>query len=425
MVTDAKLSEGICDYFDAENDDYFERELQKHKSSTKNKILNSRIGFAPLRGADTSLTNISVLSMIQNWGVAEDGSAIRLSRKIIVDGKKVTLLSTGKYKTILELSEKDDKGKVIIKGLSRAGYRQFRNAVKSTTGEVIGNMNPDDIGASDTDFYINQMMAFKSWMPALVREYTGDLRWNDTTQAMKWGRFKAYLNDYRKDLNFTDDQIANGKLFWQYMGKVVTPNLSKLVLDIATFGLVPSIRNSRINEQRAKLMFYKWQLKNKGLIGKVTYEDFLEIKQGQIKAMIVQLRFLIGIMGLAMFLGGAGDDGKPRYMENFITRTFFKTFSKAGSELTFMWNPSEFLRLVRNPWPLTGLLVQLQKTAFNGFAEGRELVFGANEKDKRDTTPAGYYTLQWMYGGSQLERFFELYDNFKKSQYQVFQMTSQ
>jgi hypothetical protein len=426
MLAGNKLAKGITDFFDAENDDYFERELQKHKSSIKNKILNERTGFAPLRNADSSLTDITVLSMVQNWGVKEDGSLIRLNRKIrTADGKLTTVGELGKYKTLLELAVKDDKGKVTITGLSREGYRQFRAAVKSTTGEVIGNMNPDDIGAVDTDFYMNQMMAFKSWMPALVQEYTGGLTWNDTTQSMKWGRFMAYLNDYRKDLNFTEDQIKEGKLFWQYMGKVVAPNLSKLILDISTFGLVPSIRNSRVNEQRAKLMFYKWQLKNPSLREKVTYEDFLEIKQGQIKAMIVQLRFLIGIMGLAMFLGGAGDDGKPRYMDNFVTRTFFKTFSKAGSELTFMWNPSEFLRLVRNPVPLTGLLVQLQKTVFNGFNEGRELVFGPNEKDKRDTTPAGYYTLQWMYGGSQLERFFEVYKNFQRSQYQVFSSQTQ
>lgn len=424
LVTDASLVKGIFDYFDASNDDYFDRELQKHKSSDKNRILTSRTGFMPLRKADSSLTDIAVLAMMQNWGVDEKGDVIRLSRKIKSEsGKIITIGETGKYKTLLELSEKDDNGKVTVKGLSREGYRKFRANVKSTIGEVIGNMNPDDVGAQDTDFYINQMMAFKSWMPALIREYGGALRWDEKGQAMKWGRFKAYLNDYRTDLNFTDDQIRDGKIFWEYMGKVVAPNIGKLILDISTFGLVPSIKNSRINETRAKLMFYKWQLENKGLIGKVTYEDFLEIKEGQIKAMMVQLRFLIGIMGLAMFLGGAGDDGKPRYMNNFVTRTFFKAFSKAGSELTFIWNPSEFIRLIRNPWPLTGMLVRFQKTVTNGFDEGRDLVFG--EESNRDSTPSGYYLMQWMYGGSQLERFFEVFDNFKRSQYQVFSTATQ
>ena len=414
IITKAKLVKGLKTFFDASNDDYFERELQKHKASTKNKWLTSRTGFAPLREVDSSITTDVLTSMAQNWGVKEDGTIIRLNRPGV---------DKSKYKSIIDLLEFDKEGKPTVKGLSKEGFKQFRAAVKSTLGEAIGNMNPDDIGAVDTDFYMNQMMAFKGWMPELVQEYMGDLRWDDTVQAMRWGRFKAYLNDYRKDLNFTPDQLEEGRLFYAYMSKVVAPNVGKLVLDLATFGLVPSIKKSRVNENRARLMFAMWQSKQPiNLRDKVTYEDFLEIKQGQIKAMIVQLRFLIGIMGLAMFLAGAGDDGKPRYASNFVTRTFHKIFTKAGSELTFMWNPTEFLRLVQNPWPLSSLFVQGIKTVTNGFDETRDLTFGENAP--QDKTPAGYFMMQWMIGGPQLGRFFEVFDTFQKSQYEVFSINT-
>jgi hypothetical protein len=275
----------------------------------------------------------------------------------------------------------------------------------------------------DTDFFINQMMAFKSWMPALMTEYFGKLRYDETTQSMRWGRFRAYLNEYRKDLNLTSEQLESGKWFYAYMSKVVAPNLGKLALDVATFGIAPRLGMKRVNETRARIMYDKWRVDHKNLRDKISYEDFLEIKEGQIKAMTMQLRFIIGMMALAMFLGAKGDDGEPRYYENFVTRNLYKMFSKAGSELTFMWNPAEFVRLVRNPWPLSGLITQFIKTVGNGFDESRDIMFGENSP--QDKAPIGYYMIQWMEGGPQLSRFFEVFENMKKSQYQVFDMSAQ
>jgi hypothetical protein len=358
-----------------------------------------------------------------NWGLDNKGNLIRFTKS----GKE-----KGVYKDVtplIDLVETDSSGKVTIKGLSDKNFMKFRAAIKSATSEVIGNMNPDDIGATDVHFYKNQFMAFKSWMPGVVLEYTGKLRWNETTQAMRWGRFRAYLSEYRKDLHFTEDELQAGGIFYSYMSSVVLPNITRLILDLSTFGLAPTLLKkagvkglspSDINIDRAKAAFQKWQLEpeNAGLKDIVTFDHFLEIKEAQIKAMLVQLRFIIGIMALAAFLGASGDDGKPRYYENWVTRNMYKMFSKAGSELTFMWNPTEFIRLTKNPWPLTGLLTQFLKTVGNGFDESRDLMFGENST--QDKAPIGYYMIQWMYGAPQLTRFFELFENMKKNQYDVF-----
>jgi hypothetical protein len=125
-----------------------------------------------------------------------------------------------------------------------------------------------------------------------------------------------------------------------------------------------------------------------------------------------------------MFLGGKADgDDKPRYMENAITRGIYKIFAKGGSELTFMYNSAEFIRIMKNPLPVTGLAVQLKNTVFNGFDESRDLFFGENKKN--DPTPAGYYMMQWIPGGSQMARFLEIYKNFEKSPYQVYSQQTQ
>ena len=370
--------------------------------------MSDRTGFAPLIKVDDGISHTIAMSMAQNWGVKPDGSVIRFTKSGKVKG------SYKDIKPIVDLIQEDGS----VKGMSDAGFLQFRAAVKATIGEAIGNMNSDDVGAVDTDFFINQMMAFKSWMPALIQEYFGKLRYDETTQSMRWGRFKAYLNEYRKDLNLTAEQLESGKWFYTYMSKVVAPNIGKLALDIATFGIAPRFGMKRVNETRARIMYDKWRLEHPALKDKISYDDFLEIKEGQIKAMTMQLRFIIGMVGLAMFLGGKGDDGEPRYYENFVTRNLYKMFSKAGSELTFMWNPAEFIRIAKNPLPITGMLTRLKNTVFNGFDESRDIMFGENSK--QDKAPRGYYMSQWMYGGPQLTRFFEAFENMKKSQYQVF-----
>ena len=39
------------------------------------------------------------------------------------------------------------------------------------------------------------------------------------------------------------------------------------------------------------------------------------------------------------------------------------------------------------------------------------------ENSSQDKSPFGYYFIQWVPGGSQLARFFELFEEYKKSPY--------
>ena len=417
MVHEPKKYKALTEFIDAPNDNYLERDLVRMTASWKTKYVSSRTRFAPLRGVDASIANHITASMAQNWIVNEDGSVSRMTQI----GKKNNIYA-GK-KTVLEMLEIDSKNKGSVKGMSKEGFKQFRAAVKANVGEIIGNMNPDDVGKADVDFTVNQLMAFKSWIPAIVQEYAGDLRWDETTQAMKWGRFKANLADFGKEYNYTTKELEDGKIWMSWVGKVVAPLVAKTVLDIFTFGLAPRLGMSRINEERSRRQYNKFIAMNNNLKDKVSYDHFVEAKQGQIKAALMQIRFILAMLALAGFLGGKGDDDKPRYYKNWVTRTMFKVFSKAGSELTFMWNPTEFLKLMANPFPTMSLLTLTKKTVFNGFDETRDWAFG--EDSKQDKTPAFYYMTQWVYGGPQLTRFVEAFENMKKNPYSVFSTQTQ
>jgi len=80
-------------------------------------------------------------------------------------------------------------------------------------------------------------------------------------------------------------------------------------------------------------------LENPNLAKTVTFEDFLEMKQGQMKAVIREIRVIMGVLALTIALGGKSDeDDEPRYMENWLSRTLYKALTKGQSELTIRIN---------------------------------------------------------------------------------------
>jgi hypothetical protein len=163
-------------------------------------------------------------------------------------------------------------------------------------------------------------------------------------------------------------------------------------------------------------MYYDWLHRNNLSTDKVSFELFLETKEAQTRAMMVEIRTILSVLAVLMFLGADGDDdGEPRYMDNYLSRLAFKTLSKANSELTFLWSPEQVAQLVKNPVPMSAILGDVLKLLRNTFDEGRDVVFG--EESPYDKAPIFFYTIQMMYGGNQVARFIELYETQKKNPY--------
>jgi hypothetical protein len=423
MATDYKRVKAACKLFDVYAEDPIDR-LKFQKSINRvSKVIDPRTLFMPLRKVDENHNDATLIAMMHNYGINKDGNLVRLNRP----GQDVK-----DVKPLIDIVEyNEETGKVSIDGLNLDNYIQFRNAVKGTSDNTIGSLSQEDIAKSDMSLALNVMMAFKSWMPGIVRERFGDLVFDDHIQAARWGRFRAVFSEIipgKDELSkLSDSELQAGFKFNEFIGQVLAPNLAKATLDLITFGGLRNVlgevytdptgktRRVRTNIRRAQRRYQQWMLENPELQGKVTFDDFLEMKEGQIRAMLAEIRTILSFAALLLFLGGDGDDGEPRYMDNWFTRTLFKMVAKGDSELMFIWNPDEFLRLMQNPVPLASLLSSTKQTLFNTFDEGRDFILGENSP--YDRTPAFYYTIQWAYGGAQLERLFELYDEFQKSPY--------
>jgi len=407
-----KHYKGLSMFFEPYAEDPSDRITAQRSATFASRYGNTRTMFLPLRKVDENITDNVLNAMAYNYGLDENGNLVRMNKP----GADLTSV-----KSIKELYKYDEKtGEVTIPNITDKAYIAFRQAVKNTVKGIIGSLSREEVARYDANLIMNLMMAFKSWMPGVVTERIGKLKYDPYSQMFKLGRFRALageLSPLRDELRKggpSESAYDDGIKLMRFMGETVAPAIGKLILDLGTFGLAPSLGLKRVNVARAKRRFIQWQLQDKKHLD-ATFEDYLEVKEKQIKAALIELRMILGFMALILFLGGEGEDGEPRYMDTWFFRTIYKVLTKAESELSFMWNPDEFMQMVKNPIPLTGLLASLKQTVFNTADEALDWATG--RPDTQDKTPIGYYSMQWMYGGSQIARLIEIYKQYEKSPY--------
>jgi len=401
------------------------------------RIGTTRNMFYPLRKTDELINDELANRLALNWGIDTENKT-GLGKNALVRLNRPDIDTTG-IKSIWELTTLDKKtGKITIEGvldkdgkvLNKEAYIGFRNAVKSTSESIIGSLSQEDISRIDTHLVYNLMFQFKSWMPGIVKERFGDIYYDTTTQAIRWGRYKAAFVEY----GLSSSEIDGLQKINNFWSEVFLPNMGRTVLDLLTFGIAfktglgkvsreytnkqGKVVRIRTNVIRAKRMYYDWVLKEKLDPNKVTFELYLETKEAQMRAMITELRTILSFMTVLIFLGADGDDGDPRYMANFVTRNLYKSMAKANSELTFLWSPAQMAQIIKNPLPMASLFTDVIKLGKNTFDESRDVIFGENSP--YDKSPAFFYFLQMAYGGNQLARFLELYKQYEKNPYVMF-----
>lgn len=426
LTTDYAKYTSLALFYDVYSEDPTTKYIENKSANFWSKIATTRNLMYPLRRADELMNNSIANAMALNWGIDIEG---KLGVKNALIRLNDPSRDTTGIRSIWELTTFDKTtGKVTIDGLTEDNYIAFRDAVKATSANIIGSLSQEDISRIDTNLLYNIMFQFKSWMPGVVRERTGKLIYDDKIQAAKWGRYPAAFAEFR----ITDKDFENGFILKQYISKIFLPNVAKFTLDLATFGAASKLglvtstyidkfgkeRKVRTNIDRAKRMYRQYILDNPHLTNTLTFEKYLEVKEAQMRAFTNEIRAILMFAVAIHLMGAGGDDGEqPPYMANWFSRFMYKNFTKAQSELTFMWSPKQLAQLIKNPIPLTGLLTRTINTTMNGMDEIRDMLGGENSLS--DKTPMGYYTLQWIYGAGQTARLIELYKQYQKSPYVV------
>jgi len=389
----------MADFFDIHVEETHYREALKLSAKRNVKYLNERALFSPLRAADENIDNHILISMAQNYGFDKEGNLRRL--KNLPEGAK----------SIFDGFKLDEKtGKISVEGLTQDNYIAFRNAARTVSVGIKGALSEEDTNYANLNIYWNLAMQFKTWIPGLIRERLGGLEFDESIDAARYGRYRAFFAEFQKD-----QKGMEGAAVMDWIGGIVIPKFIKLSFDLITFGKSPYLVNRRINKERARLHFDRWRINNPEKARNIKFEDFMEIKTSQIRAALVEARVILGLLALLAFLGAEGDDDEPRYMKTWLGRTLYKTLNRAHSEITFAFTPGELIRITQNPIPMASLFQDIIKTLKNTIDEGYH--FATGTPDPHDRTPFFYYSSQWIIGMSQLRRLIELFEQDKRSPY--------
>lgn len=405
---------------------------KKFKGNKIAKHINMDSMFGLFRNGDEHIDEHIMYAMLQNYYINKDGVLSRMNSK---------LREEGNFKSLLEGSRIEGDNLIIEGILDESGvvsedlYRQLRNLILNTSMTIKGGLSNEDMNAANFTIMGKLMMSFKNWLPALAEErFRGvtnimdkkTLRYNPQTNTVTEGRYTALLSDM-----FTD---VEDKSVVKFM-TIVSQSILKLTADIVTFGAFTSKGSAlryKVDETKARALYNKFLQDNPNLPavknGLLSFEDYLDYKQGQIRALVTELTFMLGIVILLAVMGGGFDDDDKNQIskKNWASRQIYKIMNRYRRELMGIVNPQDWVALGRNPLPILSLGNEALRTINNTFDEAlddltgereqRSLINPMGKKVRKDKTPRFYRTLNWVYGYKAL-KFFEPFEEDKSSKY--------
>ena len=369
-------------FFAIEQENVNRVKAEKLSASAAKRTLTMRNMYILHRKPEEFVNSTTLLAMMENYGLDEDGTPRRLDR--LPEGTK----------SLSELSYLDDNGKFKIDGMNDYGYRRFRGIVRKVAGKNRGNANDEDIDLAQTTLLGGLLMQFKTWLPALVQERFGSTRYDAVLDEIEEGRFKVGISEL----------ISDGML----------PTVKRAVeigMDLISFGMIRTDVDLKLAEAR----FQEWKsnpvnariAEQQGL----TLEDYIHMRQGQFRAFLFEVRTYALILGSLYALASIDldDDDEADYKDVWAMRKVADIMDKVQMEIGFFFSPTEILRTVKTPIPAVNLLNDFYKMMTNTFDEGRDLIVGEN--NDADRANELHYFFKLIPGVKALSQWFDVLED--------------
>ena len=367
-------------------------------NSQLNKYIDQRLLMAPWSYGQERLDNHITVAMAHSYGIDSNGN-VRLLENL-PEEQRIPIYERMKFD--------ESTGAFTIEGLkedqlSRA-IMQFQQAVRAGQKRVAGTLSEEDIAYWQTTLVGKLLMQFKSWMPSILKERFGALRYNDILDVAEQGRYRVVWenNEYEDNANTM-----------VYVLRTTLNTMGFVLKNLFTYGTPARMLGAKLSLNEGHLQKQYAMLKKKyenypGMLEKMpTFESFVKMKEGQIRAALGELEVLV-LLTAAIYALGADwdDDGEPMWSEMWATHQIYKVLNRTRTELSFTNNPIEYAKLVSNPIPLTGLLTHTYKLVANTLDETRDVLI--NENDARDKTDKLHYSSGMIMGVYQLRKFFDV-----------------
>lgn len=385
------------------------RHANKLSANSATRLLTQDNFFAPYRLADEGIDRNILYSMALHHGIDENGKIQKLSK--LEKGAKslIELASITKNKN-WKAGSTQNKFNLTIEGLSKDEHRRFRKMVRRVGHLVKGSMSDEDISLINTSTYGQALMQFKNWMPGTMQARFGKMKFDTILDSFEEGSWRSFSKD---------QVILEGEL--QSFTMLLAQNVIRLGLDVATFGLA----GYKVNETKARVQFEEYatemaklgdekfinSLKNEALREEL-FEDFMDMKKGNIKAFAAELRTVILFLMSISFLGGDfDDDDKADYRKAWLGRKLYYLLNRTYLEVGYYADMGEMQKVLTTPVPLFRLGVDIYSLVRNTNDELRDWAVGENAPN--DPTPFLYYGSDFLPGFNQAGSLFEVFEQDK------------
>jgi hypothetical protein len=336
---------------------------RKLSTKTAKKVLNEDLFYVFMKYPDMAVDIINALGILQNYGIDGQGRI----RK--VDGKIKPIIET--------LDTSGDK----VTGLTETQYAAIRKLITTSSVKLKGNIFKEDANLIGTNVYLSMFMQFRNWMPGLIEQRFGKLKYNEDIGELEVGRFKV--------------------MYGEFTAKGVMPKLSAFIdlgLEVMSFGAYKNFSN-KANKAVAEKYFEKFLEQNPELKGKVTLEQFMELRQQKLRGMAMELRILLSLLGLLQLVRAAIPDDDEDKVQEWIAKNAYRFTNRGLMEIMFFFDPGTVKQIAGRPLPLLNSSVELFNFLGNTIDETRDLLFEKDykgvliwEEDKKDKTKPLYYT---------------------------------
>lgn len=326
--------------------------------------VNARLAMGIWSAGDEVINNLLLSSISRNYYYNKERNLVRRIKPELHRNEDGSL-KEGIIPIWDMFSYNNDTGEMKLEGVSDETadkiFTQMRNITMAVQNRVKGSADSLDKAQYQTNSLLRIMSQYKNWMPGIMRERFGKLRYDDRTDILEWGRWKVAGANLKTYTNTQKEEFLSPYLWIKSIG---LPFVGKFMADafyLHSHGnkgkfqeVLDGTSTDKFFKERLRLMYNEYIQANPRLKDFITFEDFIRIQQGQLLAGAIQARFVLALTIMVLLVGSAFSEDEESWEDTFASRRLLMLLSKIKRELAFFIDPTDVYNTVAKPFPVLG-----------------------------------------------------------------------
>jgi len=258
---------------------------------------------------------------------------------------------------VLKLAKVIDN-KFVIPGVVQKSQSviNLRRTVQSINKNALGNLSADDLRRINMNIYGRSMMVFHNWIPRLIDVRTGNLKYNNASDAYEWGRVRSVYRMISEDFSHSLSNLYN------------------------------SLAGNDKGIAFVKDLYEKKKADYENDTGKVlrmTEDQFIDLTRQNLKNQLYDAIFLATMYALFVALKAYEPTKEEDPAVRAQYRFMLKAVDKLRDELTYFYDPTSLAGLISSgPFPAMTLITNFMKALKNFGIENFALATGDEKLEK-------------------------------------------